>query len=61
MPQLFLALDGRIDFLKKTNPFGSAPEKKKPADAEVVKVHQVQLDALNIKAKDLLRRRKGNG
>lgn len=50
MPQLFLALDGRIDFLKKTNPF-AAPEKKKPADPELIKKHQSMLDSLNAKAK----------
>lgn len=51
MPQLFLALDGRIDFLKKTNPFGSAPEKKKLVDPAVIHKHTVALDSINARAK----------
>lgn len=53
MPQLFLALEGRIDFLKKTNPFG-APDKK-PVDPAVIAKHQSALDAFNAKAKEKLR------
>jgi hypothetical protein len=29
MPQLLLALEGRVDFLKKTNPFGGGEDKPK--------------------------------
>ena len=60
MPQLFLALDGRIDFLKKTNPFGAAPEKK-AADPEKLKQGQALLDELTVKAKERLRRKKTHG
>ena len=28
IPQILLALDGKIDFLKKTNPWGSEEKKK---------------------------------
>jgi hypothetical protein len=31
IPQILLALDGKIDFLKKTNPWGSEEKKKEPA------------------------------
>lgn len=50
MPELFLALEGRVDFLKRTNPFGSA-EQKKPVDPEVLKKHQIAFDAITAKAK----------
>lgn len=49
MPQLFLALDGRIDFIRKTNPFG-VPEKKQP-DTKAVEAGKVALDAINARAK----------
>lgn len=51
LPQLFLALEGRVDFLRKTNPFGGGPEKKKPVDPEVLKKHQIAFDAITAKAK----------
>lgn len=35
MPQLFLALEGKVDFVKKTNPFGSGESKKKAGDKPV--------------------------
>ncbi len=59
MPQLFLALDGRIDFLKKTNPF-AAPEKK-PANVVELKKHQVTLDEINARARNTLRKQKTDG
>ena len=30
IPQILFALDGKIDFLKKTNPWGSEEKKKEP-------------------------------
>jgi len=53
MPQLFLALEGKIDFLKKTNPFGGGGGggEKKEADPAVIAKHQAALDVLNSKAK----------
>jgi hypothetical protein len=35
MPQLFLAIEGKVDFVKKTNPFGAGPAKKKAQSAPV--------------------------
>jgi len=48
MPQLFLALEGKVDFLKKTNPFG-APEKK-AADPAVLAKANMSLEAVTKKA-----------
>lgn len=59
MPQLFLALEGRIEFIKKTNPF-AAPEKK-PVDPKKLHESRALLDELNIKAREKLKRIKGNG
>jgi len=50
MPQLFLALEGKVDFLKKTNPFG-APEPKKPVDPVVLAQSNAALDQIKAKAK----------
>lgn len=50
MPQLFLALDGRIDFVKKTNPFGSAPEQKKAADPAALAEATKAMEAIKTKA-----------
>jgi hypothetical protein len=33
IPEIELALDGKVDFLKKTNPWGSATEEETPPAA----------------------------
>lgn len=49
MPQLFLALEGKVDFVKKTNPFG-APEKK-PVDPVVLAESNAKLEKIKAKAR----------
>jgi len=48
MPQLFLALEGKVDFLKKTNPFG-VPEKK-AADPAVLAEANKAMEVIKTKA-----------
>lgn len=57
MPELFLALEGRVDFLKKTNPFGGTPEKR-PVSAEELHRGQALLDNLTQKARAKARKGK---
>jgi hypothetical protein len=48
-----LAIDGKFDFAVKTNPFGGKP-KAKPVDESVLQKRQAALDAINIKAKEVI-------
>ena len=54
MPQLFLALEGRVDFVKKTNPFGSGESNKKagkkPADIEKIAAQRLRFNFMKAEA-----------
>lgn len=54
VPQLLLALDGKMEFVAKTNPFGAV--KKKPTKEQQAKIQQ-QRDALNRVRLDLRAKR----
>lgn len=53
MPQLFLALKGKVDFLKKTNPFGAGdPPKKEMSQAAKDKQSRLSLVQLEMRKKN---------
>ena len=54
MPQLFLALKGKVDFVKKTNPFGSGEEKPEPTTQE----GKDKLTAWSIKKAEFLKNKR---
>ena len=51
IPQLVLAIDGRYQYARNTNPFGSGKSSVKPADNETIKKRRAALDAINAQAK----------
>jgi hypothetical protein len=54
MPQLFLALEGKVDFVKKTNPFGSGGKKKKtdgkPVDEQKLAAQSLSFNLMKAEA-----------
>ncbi len=43
MPQIMLALEGKVDFIKKTNPFGGGDSKK--SGKKLTNAQQAKLNA----------------
>jgi hypothetical protein len=55
MPQLFLALKGKIDYVEKTNPFGASEKKEEvPESAEA----RAKLNAYHLKKAELINKMK---
>ena len=53
LPQLFLAVEGKVDYVKKTNPFGGGAKKKaekSPADIEKINEQRLRFSFLKAEA-----------
>ena len=54
LPQLFLAIEGKVDFVRKTNPFGAGAAKKKaetsPADLKKISVQRLSFNLMKAEA-----------
>ena len=63
LPVIFLALEGKVDFLKKTNPFGGGEKKKQPTAAQKASLEKQRIDFAFMKAeaKQKHKERKANG